>query len=48
MSSDSALPDLLSTVLLAAEVNDNLQVRFKSEEGQLLLILPAEAGDICK
>jgi septum site-determining protein MinC len=43
MTSDSALPDLLSTVLLAAEVNDNLQVRFKSEEGQLLLILPAEA-----
>jgi len=43
MTSDSALPDLLSTGLLTSEVNDNLQVHFKSEEGQLLLILPAEA-----
>lgn len=43
MTSDSALPDLLSTGLLTSEVNDHLQVHFKSEEGQLLLILPAEA-----
>jgi len=34
-------PDLLSTGLLTE--CDNLQVHFKSEEGQLLLILPAEA-----
>jgi len=33
MSSDSALPDLVSTVLLAAEVNDNLQVRLKVRKG---------------
>ena len=42
MPSDSALPDLVSTVP-AAETVGNLQVRFKSEEGRLLLILPAEA-----
>jgi len=41
MTSDSALPDLSTG--LTSEVNDNLQVHFKSEEGQLLLILPAEA-----
>lgn len=44
MTSDSALPDLVSTVSPpSGEVNGNLQVRFKSEEGRLLLILPAEA-----
>ena len=43
MTSDSALPDLVSAVSSpSAEVNGKLQVRFKSEEGRLLLILPAE------
>ena len=32
----------MSTVPLASEVNGNLQVRFKSDEKRLLLILPAE------
>lgn len=44
MASDSALPDLVSTVSPpSSEVNSNLQVHFKSELGRLLLILPAEA-----
>lgn len=44
MTSDSALPDIVSTVAPpSSEANGNLQVRFKSEEGRLLLILPAEA-----
>ena len=44
MTSDSALPDLVSTVAPpSTEVNGNLQVRFKTEEGRLLLIIPAEA-----
>ncbi len=44
MDSDSTLPDLVSPVAPpGAEVNSNSQVRFKSEEGQLILILPAEA-----
>ena len=43
MDSDFTYPDLLSTVPLAPEtVNGNLQVRFKSDEKRLLLILPAE------
>ena len=43
MTSDSALPDLVSTVSPpAGEVNGNLQVRFKTEAGRLLLLLPAE------
>ena len=42
MTSDSALPAFLSTVSLTSEVNGKLQVRFKTEEGHLLLILPAE------
>ena len=45
MTSDSALPDLVSTGSppSAETVNAKLQVRFKSESGRLLLILPAEA-----
>lgn len=44
MTSDSTLPDLVSPVVPpAGEVNGNSQVRFKSEEGWLTLILPAEA-----
>ncbi len=44
MTSDSAPPDLVSTVSPpSAEVNGNIQVRLKSEQGRLLLILPAEA-----
>lgn len=44
MTSDSALPDLVSIVSPpSAQLNGNLQVRFKSQEGRLLLILPAES-----
>ncbi len=44
MTYDSALPDIVPTVLpTPTEVNGNLQIRFKSESGRLLLILPAEA-----
>lgn len=44
MTSDSALPDLVSIVSApSAQLNGNLQVRFKSQEGRLLLILPAES-----
>lgn len=45
MTSDSAIPELESTAAPSAtsEVNGKLQVRFKSEEGRLMLILPAEA-----
>jgi len=44
MTSDSAPPDLvLSISPPSPEVNGNLQVRFKSQGGRLLLILPAEA-----
>lgn len=42
MTSDFAPPDLAS-ISPAAEVNGNFQVRFKSQGGRLLLILPAEA-----
>ena len=45
MTSDSTLPDIVSSVAPASgEMNDHSQVRFKSEEGRLLLILPAEAA----
>lgn len=44
MTYDSALPDIVPNVLPPPpEVNGNLQIRFKSESGRLLLILPAEA-----
>lgn len=44
MTFDPVLPDLASIVIQpASEVNDKIQVRLKSEEGRLLLILPAEA-----
>ena len=44
MTSDYALPDLVSTVAPpSTEVNGNLQVGFKTEEGRLLLIIPPEA-----
>lgn len=43
MTSDSVLPDLGSTSPPVTEVNGNFQVRFKSEEGRLILILPTEA-----
>lgn len=44
MSSDSTLPDIVSSVASpSGEMNDHSQVRFKSEEGRLGLILPAEA-----
>jgi septum site-determining protein MinC len=43
MTSDSTLPDIVSSVAPpSGGVNNNLQVRFKNEEGKLLLILPAE------
>lgn len=44
MTSDSTLPELGSTVAppSATEMNGNLQVRFKTEEGRLMLILPTE------
>ncbi|MBW4639529.1 MAG: septum site-determining protein MinC [Gloeocapsa sp. UFS-A4-WI-NPMV-4B04] len=43
MTSDSTLPDIVSSVAPpSGGVNHNLQVRFKNEEGKLLLILPAE------
>jgi septum site-determining protein MinC len=45
MNSDFILPDIVSPIALPAnEVNSNSQVRFKSEEGRLMLILPAEAA----
>lgn len=44
MTSDSTLPDIVSSVASpSGEMNDHSQVRFKSEEGRLVLILPAEA-----
>jgi len=44
MTSDSAIPEIVSTVSPpSVDVNGDSQVRFKSEEGRLLLILPAEA-----
>ena len=44
MTSDSVLPEIISIVATPlSEVNGNLQVRLKSEEGRLLLTLPAEA-----
>lgn len=47
MTSDSVLPELVSTfVTPLSEVNGNLQVRLKSEEGQLILTLPAEADSV--
>lgn len=43
MTSDSVLPDMVSTLATPPiEVNGNLQVRLKSEEGRLILTLPAE------
>lgn len=42
MTSDSAPLDLVS-ISPPSEVNGNLQVRFKSQGGRLLLILPTEA-----
>lgn len=43
MSSDSAVPDLVSTLTSPPnEVNGHLQVSLKSEEGRLILTLPAE------
>lgn len=45
MTSDSIVPDIVSPISppAAATVHAKLQVRFKSEEGWLLLILPTEA-----
>ncbi|MBV9390223.1 MAG: septum site-determining protein MinC [Chroococcidiopsidaceae cyanobacterium CP_BM_ER_R8_30] len=45
MTSDSVLPDLVTSVTSPASetVNSDIQVRFKTEEGRLLLILPTEA-----
>ncbi len=44
MTSDSTLPDIVSTVAPpSSKMNGNIQVRFKTKEGRLLLILPAEA-----
>lgn len=43
MTSDSASPDLVPTVSQPSEMSGNLQVLFKSQDGRLLLILPAEA-----
>lgn len=44
MTHDSALPDTVPTLASpSTQVNGNLQVRFKGEEGRLLLILPGEA-----
>lgn len=42
MTSDPTLPAFLPTVSPNAEVNGKLQVRFKTESGHLLLILPTE------
>lgn len=43
MTSDSVLPELVSTYATPlSEVNGNLQVNLKSEEGRLILTLPAE------
>ncbi len=44
MTSDSVLPEIVSTFASPpSEVNGNLQVRLKSEEGRLILTLPPEA-----